>query len=108
MAIRLAQKILFVGKVVRVLRQTKVTKANLLSGGMGDGDGDGDGDGGESGGYSMGVSEAEVLELMQRWSELRDRESFHLLALERAVHEVRSAIDIRFLGERSSDILIQY
>lgn len=36
----------------------------------------------------VGVSEAEVLELMQRWSDLRDRETFHLLALERAVHEV--------------------
>lgn len=68
---------LFVGKVVRVLRQTKVTKANLLPGGMGDGNGE-----------SMGVSEAEVLELTQRWSDLRDREAFHLLALERAVHEV--------------------
>lgn len=36
----------------------------------------------------VGVSEAEVLELTQRWSDLRDREAFHLLALERAVHEV--------------------
>lgn len=36
----------------------------------------------------VGVSEAEVLELTQRWSELRDRETFHLLALERAVHQV--------------------
>lgn len=38
----------------------------------------------------MGVSEAEVLELTQRWSELCDREAFNLLALERAVHEVRN------------------
>lgn len=37
----------------------------------------------------MGVSEAEVLELTQRWSELCDREAFNLLALERAVHEVK-------------------
>ena len=36
----------------------------------------------------MGVSEAEVLELTQRWSDLCDRESFNLLAVERAVHEV--------------------
>lgn len=81
---------LFVGKVVRVLRQTKVTKASLLSGGMGDGTGDGSGDG-----DSMGVSEAEVLELTQRWSDLRDREAFHLLALERAVHEVREVCRVR-------------
>lgn len=40
------------------------------------------------GGGDVGVSEAEVLELTQRWSELRDRETFHLLALERAVHQV--------------------
>eukprot|EP00903_Cladosiphon_okamuranus_P017746 g16336.t1 len=89
----LAQKMLFVGKVVRVLRQTKVTKANMLSAGMDDGGGDGDR--GDSGGDSMGVSETEVLELMQRWSELRDRESFHLLALERAVHEAHALVDRR-------------
>lgn len=35
----------------------------------------------------VGVSEAEVLELTQRWSELRDRDTFRLLALERAVHQ---------------------
>lgn len=38
---------------------------------------------------NVGVSEAEVLELTQRWTELRTRESFHLLSLERAVHQVR-------------------
>eukprot|EP00752_Nemacystus_decipiens_P015142 g13489.t1 len=92
----LAQKILFVGKVVRVLRQTKVTKADVLSGGMGNGnrDGNGGGDDGDSMG-AMGVSEAEVLELTQRWLDLRDREAFHLLALERAVHEAHSLVDRR-------------
>lgn len=116
MTFRLAQKMLFVGKVVRVLRQTKVANVNLLSLpgpsalssssssssdlrprdsysrllGASTGDGNGRGDGGGGGdGESMGVSEAEVLELTQRWSELCDREAFHLLALERAVHEVR-------------------
>lgn len=45
---------------------------------------------GAEGGGGMGVSEAEVLELTQRWSELCDREAFNLLALERAVHEVKN------------------
>lgn len=87
---RLAQKMLFVGKVVRVLCQANTlylsTSAAPRSAWPGDsavGDGVGDGVGGD-----VGVSEAEVLELTQRWSELRDREDFHLLALERAVHEV--------------------
>lgn len=37
---------------------------------------------------SMGVSEAEVVELTQRWTELRMRDAFHLLSLERAVDQV--------------------
>eukprot|EP00904_Undaria_pinnatifida_P009331 jgi/Undpi1/5528/HiC_scaffold_2.g00805.m2 len=105
---RLAQKMLFVGKVVRVLRQAspqdisaqqtapfagwpsepgmKVSspKAALKRDGAG---------GGGSGG--MGVSEAEVLELTQRWSDLCDRESFNLLAVERAVHEAHALVDRR-------------
>ncbi|CAB1118482.1 unnamed protein product [Ectocarpus sp. CCAP 1310/34] len=93
----LAQKMLFVGKVVRVLCQANTlslsTSAAPPSAWPGDsavGDGVGDGVGGD-----VGVSEAEVLELTQRWSELRDREDFHLLALERAVHEAHSLVDRR-------------
>ena len=107
---RLAQKMLFVGKVVRVLRQANPlslsssrpvepsaaaawTRESYSGGDTGDIDGEieGEVEGGDNGldtGMGMGVIEAEVLELTQRWSELLDRESFHLLALERAVHEV--------------------
>ncbi|CAM9312401.1 unnamed protein product, partial [Hapterophycus canaliculatus] len=106
---RLAQKMLFVGKVVRVLRQVKPLSpptqasseawphdvqvgrfSDLPGGGAGAGDAGGDGCGG-----GVGVSQDEVLHLAQRWSELRDREAFHLLALERAVHEVHALVDRR-------------
>lgn len=100
---RLAQKMLFVGKVVRVLRQARPSsvitknKANVDGNDSDDDDDGGDrGDGdcddensGDDGDGGVGVSEAEVLGLTRRWCQLRDRETFHLLALERAVHEVR-------------------
>ena len=35
-----------------------------------------------------GVRETEVLELSQRWADLRERDAFNLLALERAVKQV--------------------
>lgn len=47
-------------------------------------------EGGCEAGTNVGVSEAEVLELTRRWTELRSRETFHLLSLERAVHQVRA------------------
>lgn len=95
---------LFVGKVVHVLRQAnpfslstqaspsvawpRGTRSDTGPEGLVAGDDTG-GDGfGEDRSGDVGVSEAEVLELTQRWSELRNREAFHLLALERAVHEV--------------------
>lgn len=46
----------------------------------------------------MGVSEAEVLELTRRWTELRHREAFHLLSLERAVHQVGGSRNRRKIG----------
>lgn len=95
---------LFVGKVVRVLRQanpfsmsTRASPSAAWSrGSRSDTDpeswvaGDDAGDDGfrDDTRGDVGVSEAEVLELTQRWSELRNREAFHLLAMERAVHEV--------------------
>lgn len=37
----------------------------------------------------MGVTESEVLELTQQWTELRKKERFQLVSLERALHHVR-------------------
>lgn len=99
---------LLVGKVVRVLRQVNPLSPSIQASppvawphdsrsqedsdlpvqGPQGGDAVGEGFGG-----GVGVSEEEVLHLTQRWSELRGRESFHLLALERAVHEVMPSCD---------------
>lgn len=97
---------LFVGKVVHILRQANPFSMSVQAspsaawprgsrsdtgpeGWVAPDDAGGDSFGDDAGG-GVGVSEAEVLELTQRWSELRSREAFHLLALERAVHEVMS------------------
>lgn len=37
---------------------------------------------------AAGMSETEILKLSQCWGELRERDTFNLLALERAVHQV--------------------
>lgn len=37
---------------------------------------------------ATGVSEMDILKLSQCWGELRERATFNLLALERAVHQV--------------------
>lgn len=107
---------LFIGKVVRVLRQVNplstTTRASpsgawphdsqsgKYSDPAGEGTGYGDAEGADFVG-GVGVGEDEVLRLTQRWSDLRDREAFHLLALERAVHEVISCwLSLRLPGCR--------
>ncbi|CAN0154421.1 unnamed protein product [Scytosiphon promiscuus] len=112
---RLAQKMLFVGKVVRVLRQVNsLPPSTQASRSMAwqhdwrwgensdlprqearDGNAVSDEFGDDDLGRGMGVSEEEVLYLTQRWSELREREAFHLLALETAVHEAHALVDRR-------------
>lgn len=78
------------------------TKPNASPIGLSPGENDIDG---STAGFADGdvsVSEEEVLHLTKRWSDLRDRDSFHLLALERAVHEVRKCLTSRGASTPSS------